>query len=352
MKKLKSLIFLILISITTISLSSCNKLTTNNKVTSELNVYNWGDYIDEAVLDKFKQETGIKVNYETFTTNEDMYTKISKGSTNYDIAFPSDYIIEKMITNNLLSEINIDNIPNYNNIDDRFKNLSYDPDNKYSVPYMWGTVGIVYNTTMVDDIVDSWNILWNEKYKNDIFMLDSQRDSIGITLKKLGYSLNTRDIGELEKARDALKQQKPLVLAYVGDDVKNKMISGEAAISVMWSGDAIFCQSQNSDLAYSIPKEGSNYWFDAMVILKDAPHKEEAEKFIDFLCRPDIALMNTEYIGYSTPNKATFSLLSDEIKLNTTYSPSDEDLSKCEIFHDLGSFITEYDRVWTEFKSE
>lgn len=347
MNNIKKLIPAVLLC--TVALTSCNG---SGNTVSELNVYNWGDYIDESILKTFTEETGIKVNYETFTTNEDMYTKISKGSTNYDIAFPSDYMIEKMITNDLIQKINFENIPNYKNIDDKFKNLGYDSNNEYSVPYMWGTVGIVYNKTMVDDVVDSWNILWNSKYKDNIFMLDSQRDSIAVALKKLGYSLNTRDVGELEQARDALKEQKPLVLAYVGDDVKNKMISGEGAISVMWSGDAIFCQAENPDLEYSIPKEGSNYWFDGVVILKNAPHKEEAEKFIDFLCREDIALKNTEYIGYSTPNKAAFDLLGDEKKSDATYWPSDEELSRCEIFHDLGDFIKEYDRVWTEFKSE
>ncbi len=345
---LKKFISFSLITLLAFSTSACN----NNKTVSELNVYNWGDYIDEDVLSKFTSETGIKVNYETFATNEDMYTKVSKGSTNYDITFPSDYMIEKMIQNDLLEKINLNNIPNYKNIDERFKNLDYDPNNEYSVPYMWGTVGIVYNTTKVKEEVNSWNILWDEKYKNDIFMLDSQRDSVAVALKRLGFSLNTRDVSELELARDELKKQKPLVLAYAGDNVKDSMISGEGALAVMWSGDAMYCQSENPDLNYVIPREGSNYWFDGVVILKNAPHKEEAEKFIDFLCREDIALMNTEYIGYSTPNKAAFELLDEETKSNPIYSPKDKDLERCEIFKDLGDFIKEYDRIWTEFKSQ
>jgi spermidine/putrescine transport system substrate-binding protein len=349
MKNLKKIASILLSLTLALSLSACGKGPTSKSV---LNVYNWGDYIDEGVLDLFEQKTGIKVNYETFATNEDMYTKVSKGNTNYDITFPSDYMIEKMIASDVIQKIDVNNIPNYKNIDDRFKNLSYDPTNEYSVPYMWGTVGIVYNTKMVKDPVDSWNILWNEKYSKSIFMLDSQRDSIGITLKKLGYSLNTRNVSELEAARDALKQQKPLVLAYVGDAVKDKMISGEAALSVMWSGDAMYCRQNNPDLAYAIPKEGSNYWFDGVVILKNAPHKENAEKFIDFLCSQDIALKNTEYIGYSTPNKATYELLNDEMKKDPIYSPTDAEIKRCEIFKDLGDFVKEYDKVWTEFKSE
>lgn len=349
--RFKNLLSVGICSLISLTLSGCGG-NANTKTTSELNIYNWGDYIDESVLKQFKQETGIKVNYETFSMNEDMYTKISKGNTSYDVVFPSDYIIEKMIKNDLIQKLDFNNIPNYKNIDERFKNLEYDPNNEYSVPYMWGTVGIVYNTTMVDDVVDSFNILWNEKYKDNIFMLDSQRDSIGVALKKLGFSLNTRDVSELNLAKDALKEQKPLVLAYVGDDVKNKMISGEGALAVMWSGDAIFCQSENPDLEYVVPKEGSNKWFDGMVVLKNAPNKEEAEKFIDFMCREDIALKNTQYIGYSTPNKAAFELLDDEMKSNHIYSPTDEEIERCEIFNNLGDFITEYDRVWTEFKSE
>lgn len=349
MKNLKKMTAIILSTLLISSLSACGKSTTAK---NELNVYNWGDYIDETILDQFEQETGIKVNYEIFATNEDMYTKVSKGSTNYDITFPSDYMIEKMIASDVIQKIDLNAIPNYKNIDERFKNLAYDPNNEYSIPYMWGTVGIVYNTTMVKDPVDSWEFLWNDQYSKSIFMLDSQRDSIGITLKKLGYSLNTRNVTELEAARDALKAQKPLVLAYAGDDVKDKMISGEGALSIMWSGDAMYCKDQNPDLAFALPKEGSNYWFDGVVILKNAPHKENAEKFIDFLCREDIAQKNTEYIGYSTPNKAAYALLSDEMKNDPVYSPTDEEIARCEIFHDLGDFVKEYDRVWTEFKSE
>ncbi len=315
-----------------------------------LNVYNWGDYIDESVLDQFEEETGVRVNYETYATNEDMYVKIKTGGTSYDIAIPSDYMIEKMITEDMLEKIDFENVPNYKNIDGPFKNLEFDPENEYSVPYMWGTLGILYNKTMVTDPVEGWDILWNENYKGEILMLDSQRDSIGITLKKLGYSLNSTNTDELEVAKAELIKQKPLVLAYVGDEVKGMMTGEEAAIAVVWSGDAVTMMEENPNLEYVVPKEGTNIWFDNIVIPKGSEHKKEAEMFIDFLSRPDIALKNTEYIGYSSPNAETIEMLDEETRNSDVSYPDTEKLQSSEVFLDLGDFVNEYDRVWTEVK--
>lgn len=316
-----------------------------------LNVYNWGDYIDESVIEEFEKEFNIKVNYEDFATNEEMYVKIKSGGTNYDVAFPSDYMIERMIKEDLLLKLDMNNIPNFENIDDRFKNLDFDPNNEYSVPYMWGTVGILYNSKMVDEPVDSWDILWDSKYKGQILMLDSQRDSIGVALKKLGYSLNTRDVNQLEEAKEELIRQKPLLLAYVGDEVKDMMIGEEAALAVVWSGDAVYMMEENEDLRYVVPKEGSNKWFDNMVIPKTSQNKKEAEMFINFMTRPEIALKNTEYIGYSTTNKETMKLLDPDVLNNEVAYPSDDVINNCEVFLDPGEFLKEYDRVWTDIKS-
>ncbi len=316
-----------------------------------LNVYNWGDYIDESVIEEFENEFNIRVNYEDFATNEEMYVKIKSGGTNYDVAFPSDYMIEKMIREDLLLKLDMNNIPNYENIDDIFRNLEFDPNNEYSVPYMWGTVGILYNEKMVNEPVDSWDILWDSKYKGQIVMLDSQRDSIAVALKKLGYSMNTRNISELEEAKAELIKQKPLLLAYVGDEVKDMMIGEEAALAVVWSGDAVYMMEENEDLRYVVPKEGSNFWFDNMVIPNTSKNKEEAELFINFMSRPEIALKNTEYIGYSTTNAETMKLLDEEIINNEVAYPSDEILDRCEVFLDLGEFIKEYDKIWTDVKS-
>lgn len=324
-----------------------------NSGKTKLSVYNWGDYIDETVLDDFEEKyPDIDVKYETFPTNEDMYTKLKAGGVSYDVAFPSEYMITKMINEDMLEKLDLSNIPNFQYIDSKFKGLDYDPKNEYSIPYMWGTVGILYNTKTVKDTVDSWNILWDKKYKDQILMLDSQRDSIGITLKKLGYSLNTKKPDELEAAKNALIEQKPLVMAYAGDDVKDKMINEEAALAVVWSGDAVYCMEQNSNLAYAIPKEGSNLWFDGIVIPKGAKHKKEAELFINYLCDTEIALRNTNYIGYSTPHAEAKKKLDSETLNNPAAYPSDDVLKNCEVFTDLSSFLKEYDNIWTAVKAK
>jgi spermidine/putrescine transport system substrate-binding protein len=314
-----------------------------------INIYNWGEYMDEGILDMFTQKTGITVNYDTYATNEDMYTKLKSGGVSYDIAIPSDYMIQRMIKEDLLTAIDMDNIPNYANIDSRFKYLEYDPENKYSVPYMWGTVGILYNTTMVSGPVESWDILWEETYADKIFMYDSMRDSIGITLKRLGYSLNTRDVAELDAAKNELIKQKPIVRALLGDTVRDSMIGDEAALAVVYSGDAVYCIGENPNLAYSVPMEGSNVWFDAIVIPKDAQNISGAEMFIDFLCDPEVCKKNVQYIGYSTVNSETFKLLPQEMVSDPAYWAGDEVFANCEIFEDLGDFVSEYDRAWTEY---
>jgi spermidine/putrescine transport system substrate-binding protein len=340
---IKKIISLVLtVSIITVTLVACGS---DKQV---LNVYNWGDYIDESVLDDFEEETGIKVNYETFATNEDMYIKIKSGGTNYDVAIPSDYMITKMINEDLLQTIDLNNITNFDLIGDEYKNLDFDPGNNYSVPYMWGTIGIIYNTTMVDEQIDSWDILWNEKYADEILMVNSQRDAIGITLKKLGYSLNSTDENELSMAKEELLKQKPLVLAYVGDEVKDMMVAEEAAIAIVWSGDAVTMIEQNPNLKYIIPKEGSNKWFDNMVIPKSSEHKEEAEMFIDFMTKVETSLKNVDYIGYSTPNTKAYEMLDDEVKNDTTAYPTGETLENCEVLIDIGDSIKLYDKIWTE----
>ena len=323
----------------------------NNSKTT-LKVYNWGDYIDESVIESFEEEYGIDVVYDTFATNEDMYVKIKSGGSDYDVAFPSDYMIERMIKEDMLEKIDFNNIPNMKYIDEKFTNLEYDPNNEYSVPYMWGTVGIIYNKTMVKETIDSWKILWDEQYSKQIFMLDSSRDSIGITLKMLGYPINTRDKQQLEEAKSVLIKQKPLVLSYMGDDIKDAMIAGQAALAVVWSGDAVYMKRENPDLEYIIPKEGSNLWFDAMVVLKGGKKKKEAEMFINYLCETEIAYKNTDYIGYSTPHTEAKNMLEPDVINDRTAYPTDEQLENCEVFQSLTDVIKDYDRMWTEIKAK
>ena len=321
----------------------------------KLVVYNWGEYIDPEVLTMFEEETGIDIVYEEFETNEILYPKISSGAIAYDVICPSDYMIQRMIENDLLSEINFDNIPNLKNIGKQYLEQSrqFDPENKYSVPYCWGTVGILYNKMMVDEPVDSWSILWDPKYKDNILMQDSVRDAFGVTLKYLGYSLNSTDLDELTETKNLLIEQKPLVQAYVIDQVRDKMIGNEAALGVIYSGEAIYTQKENPNLEYVIPKEGSNIWIDSWVIPKNAKNKENAEKFIDFMCREDIALKNFEYITYSTPNTAAQANIEDEdIKNSKVAFPDFSEYNNLETFDYLGvDGDNLYNEYWKQVKS-
>ena len=319
-------------------------------------VYNWGEYIDPEIIDLFEEETGIDVIYSKFETIEIMYPKIQSGAIAYDVVCPSDYMIQRMIENDLLAEINYDHIPNLKYIGDNYMKMSrqFDPENKYSVPYLWGTVGILYNKKMVDEPVDSWGILWDKKYEDSILMQDSVRDAFAVALKYLGYSLNSTDLDELEAAKNLLIEQKPLVQAYVIDQVRDKMIGGEAALGVIYSGEALYCQQENPDLDYVIPKEGTNIWIDSWVIPKNAKNVENAEAFINFLCRPDIAKMNFDYITYSIPNTAGRDLIDDESLRNSPIAfPDDSKLENCETFRFLGDDNDAlYNRLWREIKSK
>jgi len=317
-----------------------------------INVYNWGDYIAEDTIERFTKETGIKVVYETFDSNESMYAKYKSGAVNYDVLIPSDYMIEKLIAENELLPLNFDNIPNYKYIDDTFKNLEYDPDNTYSVPYFWGTLGILYNTKMVDEEVDSWDILWDSKYKGQIIMMESVRDSFAVALKRLGYSLNSTNKTEVDEAFATLVEQGPLVQAYVMDQVKDKMIGEEAALAVIYSGEAVYTNEYNENLAYAVPKEGTNFFVDAMVIPKTSKNKEAAEAFINFMNDPEIAFNNTDYVGYSTPHTEAKAMLDEEVRNNPAAYPPQEIVDKCEVFVDLGPEMTAYyNDKWNELKA-
>lgn len=351
----KTLITTLLLSTALVCLSGCGA-SSSESGNGQVIVYNWGEYIDPDTIAQFEEETGIKVVYDEFETNEIMYPKVEAGASEYDVVCPSDYMIQKMIENDLLQEINWDHIPNAKNINAQYyeQSTQFDPGNKYSIPYCWGTVGILYNKTMVDDPVDTWEILWNEKYADNILMQDSVRDAFMVSLKSLGYSMNTLNEQELKEATAKLIEQKPLVQAYVIDQVRDKMIGGEAAIGVIYSGEAIYTQRENSDLEYVIPKEGSNVWIDSWVIPKNAPNVENAEKFIDFMCRGDIAYKNFEYITYSTPNDAARDLIEDEdIKNSPIAFPDLSRYDHLETFSYLGEEGDKlYNDLWKEVKSK
>ncbi|MBQ6788229.1 MAG: ABC transporter substrate-binding protein [Lachnospiraceae bacterium] len=351
---MKKLVALACITATSVAaLSGCGSSESSN---GEVIVYNWGEYIDPDVLEMFEEETGIKVVYDEYETNETMYPKVEAGAAQYDLVCPSDYMIDKMIEKGLVQELNFDNIPNAKQyIGEQYYEQSkeFDPENKYSIPYCWGTVGILYNQTMVSEPITSWDVLWDAQYENNILMQDSVRDAFMVALKRNGNSMNSTDDAELNAAKDALIEQKPLVQAYVVDQVRDKMIGNEAAIGVIYSGEAIYTQRENSDLVYVIPEEGTNVWIDSWVMLKDAPNKENAEKFLDFLCRPEIALKNFEYITYSTPNTGAQELIEDEdIKNSPIAFPDLSQYNNIETFQYLGEeFDEKLNELWKQVKS-
>ena len=322
--KLKKLIALTCTFVMAASLlTGCGSSKKSSEV---LNVYNVGDYIDMDLIQKFTQETGIQVVYETYDTNEAMYQKLKSGYKN---------------------------IPNYSQIMDSFKHPLYDPTDEYSVPYLWGTFGIIYNTKVVDkEDTKSWDILWNKKYKGKILLLDSVRDTMGISLKRLGYSMNTENPDEINKAKDELIKELDVVQAYVNDDGKDRIVAGDADMGIVYSGDALVMMDENPDLDYAIPEEGTNKWVDAMCIPKSAENKEYAEKFINFMLDPEVAKQNVDYIEYSTPNQGVYDMLDEETKKSPLAYPSKEVLDKTEVFLNLPENVMKmYDDAWTEIKT-
>lgn len=342
------------VMVTVMILLSCLPVSVSAAKT-KLYVFNVGDYIAEDTVAKFETAyPEYEVVYEVFDTNEAMYQKLVSSNIPYDVLVPSDYMVERLINENRLKEIDMSKLENYQYIGDSYKNTSYDPSNKFSVPYMWGTLGILYNKDKVTDPVDSWSILWNEKYKGQILMLDSMRDSMAVSLKKLGYSFNTTNEAEIQAAGEALREQKPLVAEYGVDILKDKMIKGSYAFTVAYSGDALYMQNKNaelhngeSQLEYVIPKEGSNIWIDAMVIPTTSQNTEGAMKFIDFMCSTEIALANVEYIEYSTPHTKALEELGEEYSNNSIYNPSPDVLKKCEFFTSFDSHTQDlYNKAW------
>lgn len=313
-----------------------------------LKVFNWGEYIADGVIEDFEKEYNCRVIYETFDSNEAMMAKVqNSGSSSYDVVFPSEYTVSKMIELDMLHEINYENVPNASYINEAYKGLSYDPENKYSVPYMMNTLGILYNTEMVTEDVTSIGILFDEKYEGNVLMLNGMRDTLGMALKYLGYSMNTGNASEIEEAKNLLIAQKDNVLAYVGDEVRDKMLNGEAALALVFSGEGNKAVAESDGMLEmtAVPLEGSNLAIDTMVILKKSQHIDLAEAFVNFMLRPDIALRNAEETGYTSPNTEAVKMLPPEIGENTNYYPTEEELSRCEIFLYLPE---EAEKLWSD----
>ncbi len=316
-----------------------------------LNFFSWADNVDPALIEKFEKENGVKVNYDVFANNEELLAKLQAGGAQYDLIQPSDYMVATMLKLNMLDEINMQNVPNAKNVINTLKAPAYDPSGKYSIVYTWGITGIVYNKKYVKDVPDSWEDLWNEKYKGRVVLLNDNREILGMALKKNGYSVNSTSKNELDKAAADLKQLSPRVLAYDTDTIKQKFIAEEALIGTMWSGDASFAYKENKELGFVVPKEGAVIWADTMAIPKGAKHKALAEKFINFLYDPKNSAQNYEYIGYNNPNAKAEEFHSEAFKKDPMLEIGRKSIEKGEWITDIGEALTMYDRYWTEIKT-
>lgn len=320
-----------------------------------LTVFNYGEYMDPEVAEQFTKETGIKINYEEALTPEEMYTKYKSGAIQYDLLCSTDYMIEKLIGEGELQEIDTAALENGKNIGEKYWELAraFDPENKYTIPYFWGTMGLLYDTTKVNGAIDSWEVLFNGEYAGNIIMQNSMRDTYMLALKYLGYSLNSDDEAQIMEAQKLLLDQKPDVQAYRVDEARDEVVAGNAAIAVVYSGEAYLGNQYNENLAYVIPKEGSNVWMDAWGVAKTCQNKEAAQKFLDFLCREDIARKNFEYIYYSTPNEAVVEGLSEEDRANEALVPSEHATDNCEVAAGLSQETNDLlNELWKELRAD
>ncbi|HFI2472051.1 TPA: ABC transporter substrate-binding protein [Streptococcus suis] len=352
MKRLYSF-FLGIIAIILILWGISSKLEADSTqgTTDKLVIYNWGDYIDPELLEEFTAETGIQVDYQTFDSNESMYTKIKQGGTTYDLTIPSEYMISKMTEEDMLIKLDKSKIEGLENIDPQFMGLSFDKNNDYSIPYFWGTLGIVYNETMVENPPQEWEDLWSEEYRDNIMLIDGVREVMGFGLQSLGYSLNSTNSAEIEKAAEHLYNLTPNVKAIVADEIKGYMIQDAAAIAVSFSGEASEMLDGNENLRYVVPSKGSNLWFDNMVIPKTAKNLDGAYAFMSFMLRPENALRNAEYVGYSTPIPAAKAMLDEETQNDESFYPSEETMKKMEVYDNLGQeMLGMYNDLYLQFK--
>ena len=353
--------FVILLAVSMLAgvfaLTSCGGSPSGNDTSGgkqEVNVYNWGEYIDESIFADFEAETGIKVNYSTFQSNEEMYAAMKLGGTDYDVLIPSDYMVERLISEDMIEKLDFKNIPNFEMVSEEFQNPDYDPKNDYSVPYMWGTVGIIYNSALIEEEITSWSALFDEKYTGQILMFNNPRDAVGIALKLLGYSLNTTSETEIREAFELLEQQKPIKQAYVMDQIYDKLENNEALIGPYYAGDYIVMKETNPDLAFVLPEEGSNVFIDAMCIPKGATNKKNAELFINFMTSTDVCIANMDETGYISANGEAAAIYGEDLDEDdyAVQFPETRILEKCEPFLNLPeNILAIYDSLWVELKS-
>ncbi|VEF46317.1 extracellular solute-binding protein [Bacillus freudenreichii] len=320
------------------------------QITGELNLFNWSEYMPDSVIEKFEKEYGVKVNYSTYSSNDEMLAKINAGASGYDIAVGTDYMVEIMRKEGLLDPINLDNITNLNNIDDQFLNKSFDPGNEYSIPYMWGGAFIAYNKDAVDSEITGYKDLWKPEFKNSLVVLDDQRVMLGIANKIQGESMSSTDPNIIEKSKEMLVDLLPNIKAFDSDTQKTMLLNGEAKAGIVWGAEAYLAHSENPAIETVLPEEGMYLGIDCFIVPKGAPNKRTAEAFIDFVLRPEISAEITEDFPYSNPNKAAHELIGDEIMKHPAVNPPEEELEKGEFLKDLGEAVLDYDRAWSEIK--
>jgi spermidine/putrescine transport system substrate-binding protein len=345
--------YLLVLSIFFIALGCGNRNTTigDTTLTNQLNFYNWSYYIADETIPEFQEEFGVRVRYDNFSSNSELLAKMQAGASGYDLIVPSDYMVDIMIQLDMLQPINFDNIPNVKNIDPRFKNMPFDPDNTYSIPYQWGTTGIGINTRFVKEAVDSWEVLWDERYRGRISILDDMRSGLVPALKILGYSVNTTNENELREARDMMFDQKAFVRTYSSETYMDLLKSGDIWIAHGWSGDIYQVSKENPDVIFIIPKEGSYIWVDNLVIPRGAPNKLTAETFINYLLRPEVSANISNFTGYSSPNRAAYPFIEEELLADESLYPPDSILERLEFMKDVGDATRIYNRMWNEVKS-
>ena len=321
------------------------------KLSDKLYVYNWANYVSNTTIPNFEKEFNVKVVYDNFSSNEELLAKLQTGAGGYDVIFPSDYMVGIMQKQNLLEEFEMKNIPNFKNIGSRFKNLPYDPENRYSIPYFWGTTGIGYNSDKITENVDSWKILWDEKYKGKISMLDDMRGLANAALKLKGYSINTTDPKQIKEAESLLLEQKPLVKAYTSETYIDFLVSGDIWLAQAYSGDVFQAFKENKSMKYSIPKEGSDMWVDNMCIPKGSKNKWTAEVFINYILRPEVSAEISNFTWYANPNDASKDFIKPEIINNKSIYPPDEVLDTCEFQKEAGEATKYYEQLFNKVKS-
>jgi spermidine/putrescine-binding protein len=329
----------------------------SKQASTELNLYAWSEYIPQALLDGFTKETGIKVNYDTYSSNEELMAKLQAGASGYDVIIPSDYTVVILSKQGLLDELDLNQIPNFANVSDQFKNPYYDPGNKYSVPYQWGTVGLVYNKDDVPNPPKKWADLWDPAYKDRVVLLDDEREVIGMVLMTLGYDKNSTDPKQLDEAKAKLMELKPNVKLYDSDSPKTALLAGEVWLGQTWNGEASIAHNENPSIDYVCPEEGCGIWVDNLSIPKNAPHKDAALKFLNYVLKPEASIAITTEFPYSNPNKAALDLMKTqdpaayEAYMNfSATNPSAQDIQNAQPVKDIGDATALWDKIWTEVK--